>query len=751
MRDIYWLSQIQYVEQSLVGNELFVLSQLLQHESPILPGFILGNHWWREFSLLINEELSLIEGDVDYQTLQSMARRSRQIINQTAMPSSWQTEIFQTAQQLNSPYLILQPWLTTSSGEPVNSNGLWGLQTCNSTPEALAIGIKSAWSELFSAVSLSYRQKLGLNRDRLNLAILVRPLKNAFASGTINIGKELIQIKATWGLEHSILQGDVEADEYYLERDLGQIVSQYLGHKNYGYRLKNSSLATPVNDCLEAYLPPENLAANYLLNETSLGSLFQLTQAVLKQQPETKYLVWNAFDSEFTQTINFYFTQVSDRPLSTFVATEATSSDPISTAPPLLCGLPVSPGIIQGELAIIPDLDTQSQSMVADSILVTRAIEPHHMKIIKQVKGIITEVGGRNSHGAIVARELNIPAIANATDATKILHNGDRILLNGDRGRVYEATQAASRSTLPGILAPTYPIATKLMVNLSQPESIAATSNLPIDGVGLLRSELMLAELLSDRTLAKWQESFQQQFLSTLTSYLQQFAAAFSPRPVFYRSLDLYERDSSNPVFGDRGTYGYLSDPSLFDLELIALKTVADQGLNNVNLLLPFVRSVDEFEFCYRRLADIGLTTQAAFQVWIMAEVPSVILLLPKYIRAGVQGIAIGTNDLTQLLLGVDREQNQFSDRGLNANHPAMEQAIIKLIETSHQHHIECCICGQAPVEHPELIDRLIQWGIDTISVEPDAVPQTYKAIARAEKKLLLNQVRSNSNPRENS
>ncbi|MEM6613472.1 MAG: PEP-utilizing enzyme, partial [Cyanobacteria bacterium P01_C01_bin.72] len=452
MKDIYWLSQIQYVEQSLVGNELFILSQLLQHESPILPGFILGNRWWREFLSLIDAKLSFIEGDVDYQTLQSVARRSQQIINQTAMPPAWQAEIFQAAQQLNSPCLILQPWLTTSSGEPTNSNGMWGFQTCNSTPEALATAIKAAWSELFSAVSLSYGQKLGFNRDRLNLAILVRPLQNAFASGTVNIGSELIQIKATWGLEQSILQGDVEPDEYYLDRDLGQIVSQHLGHKNYGYRVKNTSLATPINDCFEAYLPPENWGGNYLLNEVSLEQLFELIQAVLKQQPETKYLVWNAFDSEFTPNLSFYFTQVSDRSISTFVATEVISPNLHTTAPPLLCGLPVSPGTIQGELAIVPDLDAQSQPIIANSILVTRVIEPHQIWIIKQFQGIITEVGGRNSHGAIVARELNIPAITNATDATKILHDGDRILLDGDQGKIYEATQIAPSLSLPGIL-----------------------------------------------------------------------------------------------------------------------------------------------------------------------------------------------------------------------------------------------------------------------------------------------------------
>ncbi|MGL6344486.1 MAG: putative PEP-binding protein, partial [Waterburya sp.] len=230
----------------------------------------------------------------------------------------------------------------------------------------------------------------------------------------------------------------------------------------------------------------------------------------------------------------------------------------------------------------------------------------------------------------------------------------------------------------------------------------------------------------------------------TLSDYLRQFVSAFAPRPVFYRSLDWYPHNSMNPILSNRGTYSYMSDPTLFDLELEALAVIQTEGYNNLNLILPFVRSVEEFKFCYRRLENIGLTANNSLQVWIMAEVPSVIFLLPEYVRAGVQGIAIGTNDLTQLLLGVDREQTEFSDRGLNANHPAMHKAITQLIATSQANNIECSICGQAPVDYPSLIDKLINWGITSISVEPEAVERTYQAIARAERRLLLQAAISN-------
>ncbi|NJL53245.1 MAG: peptide chain release factor H, partial [Hydrococcus sp. SU_1_0] len=712
------------------------LSQLLQDEYPILPGFVLGSGLWREFLSLTSESLLTQDYSADYQARRTFARSSRQIIQQTAIPQRWQREIFQAAQQLSSPSLILQPFVTpaTADGEHPRANTLWRSHTCNCHPEALNTAIKSVWSELFTATSLVYCQKLGLKCDRLNISILVRPLKSAYASGTIAIRDDVIQVKANWGLEPSLLQGDVEADEYYLDLELGQIISQHLGHKNYAYGAKNLGLATPSNDCLEAYIPPEELTTTYVLQEQAIAQLWQLTQNILRQQPQIKHLVWATFEAPGEApgdtTPCFYFTQLGDRlPSHSAIADPLTSPPSRLSATPLLSGIAVSPGIIQGKIIVIRDLSNHSGAIPGDSILVTRVIEPQQIPLVKQVQGIITEMGGRNSHAAIIARELNVPAIANATNATQVLHHGDRILLNGNNGHVYPPTKnhQVNQPTLKGILSPSYPIATKLMVNLAQPESIAVASKLPVDGVGLLRSELMLADLLSSQVLAQWQESFQRQFVATLTNYLRQFCTAFAPRPVFYRSLDLSSQDSPNPGLGDRGTYSYLADPTLFDLELEVLHTLVVEEHHNIKLILPFIRSVDEFNFCYRRLEKRGLTVHDSFQVWIMAEVPSVILLLPEYIRAGVQGIAIGTNDLTQLLLGVDREQPQFSDRGLHGNHPAMQKAIAELIKTAHEHNLECHICGQAPVEHPVLIDKLVQWGIDAISVEPGAVAQTYQ------------------------
>ena len=761
MSYIYWLSQIQHSEQFLVGDKLFILSQLLQDECSIYPGFVITNNLFREFLAHLEDEQSLVDSlfhslkylDInDYQALQSVASQSLQKINQGILPPSWQTNIFQAAQQLNADSLILQPFVTIPNHQHLNSNGLWRSHTCNTNSEAIAQAIKRVWSELFTARSLFYWHKLALSVEKIDLAILVRPLKYAYASGSVEVASGLFRIKASWGLEQSIIQGNVESDEYDVDRNSGNIVSCHLGHKNYAYRPQKTDLTIPSCNCLEGYIPQEISSENYVLDQKAIARLLELTQDILKKQPKIKDLVWVAPEvKEQSESIsNFYFTQFNHLlASSTKLLSEKVTSRvaPVllssSSIRPLLSGIAAAPGNVLAKVIVIEDLDTQSFSIPAGCILVTKIITPYQVSLIRHVQGIITETGGKTSHGAIIARELSIPAIVNAVNATTILQDGVEVLMNGNDGNVYsaQATRQSSPTNLSPdhLFSPNYPIATKLMVNISQPESIANALALPVDGVGLLRSELMLADLLSSQSLDHWQqESSHIQFLSTLTDSLHQIVAAFAPRPVFYRSLDWYAQDLLHPSLGNRGTYSYLDNPTLFSLELEALANIAAAGFANLNLILPFVRSVEEFEFCYRCLENTGLTADKSFQVWIMAEVPSVIFLLPEYIRAGVQGIAIGTNDLTQLLLGADREQSDFSDRGLNANHPAMHKAISELINTAKDNGIDCCICGQAPVEYPNLIEELVKWGVNAISVEPNAVEKTYQAIARAERKILL-------------
>jgi len=764
VNQLYWLNEIKPEDRLLVGEKAFTLAFLKQKGYPILPGFALSTSIFREFLEIIGNSESLL-ADFPYSTLhldpdnhkilQNVAQQLRQEIINTLLPPQWEEDIFKAAAKLNSPTLILRSSLTLPY--PVMA-GLLPSHVCKCQRDALSMGVKLVWAELFRARSLFYCQKSQIAIEQPVLAILVQPVSTAQASGKVEIEKNHTHIYATWGLGHSIVKGEVKADYYRRNRLTGEVESQQLGNKPLAYRLKTEAESI---DCLETYLLSEEQQQEYSLDDASLKKLIDLTENLASQEENIGAIEWTfLLDAEGKKQL--YINQ-----------SQPDFSQPQTSKPlieqPLLKGLAASPGVAIAQTQVLPDLNQALASNVSATnpplnlhsfppgrILVTHSLAPHWLPLLKKAAGVVAETGGITSHAAIIARELGIPAIVGAKFATKLIQTGESVLLNGDRGFLYrlppgkktgENLVIPNNSPQPLSLSHS-PIATQLMVNLSQPTSITSAAQLPVDGVGLLRSELMLLDLFSSQPLEEWLLSSKKLELKQhLTELIAQFAAAFSPRPIFYRCYDsqpeFLQRNQCHQVVKERGTQNYLLDPTFFDLELEAIAEVFTLGYSNVNLILPFVRSLEEFNFCRRRVEQFGLTQQASFQLWIMAEVPSVIFLLPEYVAAGVQGIAIGTNDLSTLLLGVERE---MSVAGFNALHPAMLKALKHLIESAKNLGIPSSICGQAPVDYPQLIDQLIQWGITSISVESLAVEKTYQAIARAEKRLLLEAARQQKN-----
>lgn len=281
------------------------------------------------------------------------------------------------------------------------------------------------------------------------------------------------------------------------------------------------------------------------------------------------------------------------------------------------------------------------------------------------------------------------------------------------------------------------------MLTLSHVNQLYPVTNVSVDGVGLLRSELLLLPLLNNQHPLQWIASGrQEQLISRIAASVSLIAAAVFPDPVFYRSLNLCTDEFScldgsppaherNPALGLHGTYSYRTYPRLFQAELLALRQVQQAGYSNLRLLLPFVRSVEEVIYARQLIQQAQLYRIESFQLWIMAEVPSVLLLLPQYVQAGIQGIAIGSNDLTQLLFAADRNDPALSS-SFHA-HPAVMQAIKQLVTQANELGIDSCICGDLPSHNPHTIPDLIRWGIGAISVPPSAAAMIKQAIAAAE------------------
>ncbi|MEA5515142.1 putative PEP-binding protein [Nodularia sp. UHCC 0506] len=775
MDKLYWLDQIKLQDRSQVGDKAFYLSKIMQRGYPVVPGFVVSAEVLKQFLTTLNSTSALV-ADLPYSSLhldvanwrqlQQVAGRLRQEIITGIVAPQWVNKIFAAAKEWQSSYLILRPSLALSAITPEggNTSGLLDAIFCRCDEEAIASALKRTWSQLFRARSLLYWRRVGVNLQQINLAVLVQPAENAIASGLLYAHSSGWTIEATKGLGIALSQGDVQPDVYYIQQETGIILEQHLGNKMLAYGFAHGAtvnshnlVATVDNTDIVTYILEEAQQKQYALSEEYLQQVITLGNQLVSEIGDNFTIKWTLSDNTPDPTV--HLTQVSS-PHS------ATPNLQYGYATPaIIKGLGASGGRVTARATVITDVHKKPEQIHKGVILVVAALAPDWLPLLQEVAGIITETGGLTSHAAILARELGIPAVVSAAGATVSITNGERLLVDGDRGEVYrsrgeKALQLdsqelkSSEKTVPPyphpLVNPHLPmISTQLLVNLSQPKLIEEGQNLPVDGVGLIRSELMLLNILEGQHPQSWLVSGRQaELLEKWTEQIILFARAFAPRPVFYRALDWrtsHELPSSfehqNSVrrssLGYRGTFSYVCNPAVFELELTALANVQKAGYSNINLLLPFVRSVPEFSFCRAKVEQAGLTQVPQFQLWIMAEVPSVLFLLPEYVKAGVSGISIGTNDLTQLLLGVDREQGEITSV-LNERHPAVMGAIAQLIQMAKTAGIPCSICGQAPAIYPEIIDQLVEWGITSISVEPEAVERTYKAIARAEQRLIL-------------
>lgn len=782
---IYWLDQIQSSHRSAVGDKAFYLGLLTQWKFPTVPGFVIPVAAFQDFLSRVNWQgqmyadlphSSLYVDTNNPRQLQAVAQQIRQAILATPLPEPLLENLQRQIQQWQTSAVIFRPSFSLQSGlDPSVSSRTTGLlqsQICRLEWETLAQGLKQTWAELFRAKSLFYWQHLGIQLQQIQFAVLVQPIESVIAAGEISVTPNQLQIQATWGLGHG-LQGDGSADRYSINLQSG-LQRHQLGRKVHAYQIaisetSHSAISTRLTSdqpCLDFNLIEAEQQSQPVLTIEQLQELVHLGRQIQTEFNLPLKLEWTLAPATHEATPTrpaFYFTQLTPQFGSVVQALHPAEIN--SPTQPVLphaahfqSGLAAAPGRAAA-VAWVLDQNADLTAVPAGTIVVASVVTPEQVIGLRHAAGIVTEQGGMTSHAAILARELGIPAIVGVAQITRLLQTGDSILIDGDRGAVYYGdidTSDAWISTQTGIAQagiaqtgtaqtaitpsshiqrPSTSRKAQLWVTLSQPSRLAQIAAAPVDGVGLLRSELLLLELFEQTHPLSWLKDNQPIAAQQIRDRILPFLAAFAPRPVFYRSLDLRAHEfggepaesTTSAMLGMRGSFSYQVDPSWFQTELAALQQLQQQGYHNLRLLLPFVRTVEEFIFCRQQVEQAGLTQDPEFQLWIMAEVPSVLMLLPDYVAAGVQGITIGTNDLTQLLLGVDRDHPRMA-AAFNPYHPAVLRAIQQLVQTAQQLGIPASICGQALDRHPDFIHRLIEWGITAVSVEVselEAVAQT--------------------------
>ena len=475
------------------------------------------------------------------------------------------------------------------------------------------------------------------------------------------------------------------------------------------------------------------------LTDNEILQLVKLGKQIEEHYQFPQDIEWAKYDNQL------YIVQT--RPVTTIK--EAGEVEPEITAPALLNGAAASPGIATGPARLI--IDASEIDKVKDGdILVAEMTTPDFVPAMKRAVAIVTDRGGRTAHAAIVSRELGIPCVVGAEGATTTLSDGRIITVDGSHGKVYNGKVARRIKTtaLANILRDATKTKTKVYVNLAQPELADRVASRNVDGVGLLRAEFMVAQI-GEHPSYMIRQNRGHEFVDKLAAGITAFAKAFHPRPVVYRTNDFktneyqalkggkrYEEVEENPMLGYRGTSRYITDTSTFKLELEAIKKVRE-NYKNLWVMIPFVRTVDELAQTLKIMEAEGLKRSKDFQIWMMVEVPSNIILLEKFIAVGIDGISIGSNDLTQLTLGVDRDSAKLAEI-FDERDEAVMLSLERAVKVANSMGVTSSICGQGPSVYPELTEKLVEWGITSVSVSPDMIDQTRQIIARVEERLEL-------------
>ena len=422
---------------------------------------------------------------------------------------------------------------------------------------------------------------------------------------------------------------------------------------------------------------------------------------------------------------------------------------------PILKGGSASMGSASGVVRIIHD-PSQLDHIRKGDVLVAEMTSPDYVPAMKRASAIVTDTGGRTSHAAIVSRELSIPCVVGTGTATATLNEGQVVTVDGTAGLIYAgkinlAPAAAPESRATGLTTEIPITGTKVYVNLADPDLAEKIAAEPVDGVGLLRAEFMVAGI-GEHPKAMEEDGRGGEYTTKLAAGLNRFAAAFDPRPIIYRATDFktneyrklkggekFEPEEENPMLGYRGALRYRTEPKLFRRELDAIIEVRKTH-KNLWLMIPFVRTVEELKEVIALVNQAGLERGPNFKIFMMCEIPANVILLDEFLDVGIDGVSIGSNDLTQLVLGVDRDNGQLAD-SFDERNEAVVKCVQYVIHTCRKRNVTVSICGQAPSVYPEFTEMLVNAGITSVSINPDVIVSTRQLIASIEKRLLLKAV----------
>ncbi|ATO43815.1 phosphoenolpyruvate synthase [Loigolactobacillus coryniformis] len=778
--NVLWFNELHREDVNLVGGKSSSLGEMTSSmDVPVPYGFATTARAYRYFmhQTKLNDKVNaLLESIKDYENsdeLHTTCQQIRDLIISATMPEDLANDIKQAYAELakkmgqDDPFVAIR---SSATAEDLPNASFAGQQESylNIKGAADVVNrVQQCYSSLFTDRATYYRHKQHFPHEKVALSAAVQMMVFSKASGimfSVNVANgdaSKIVIDAIYGLGEYIVLGKVTPDHFVIDKQSMKIVEKNI------IKQPIELMRIPNGGTKEQAVPTE-LQEQPVLTDNQVIEL-----AGYAKEIERHYGCY--MDMEYaldTNTNRLWIVQA--RPETVWSrrnkekkpnnAPRDDSGVTADNAEVAVRGLPASPGVASGVVHVIDnpkDIDQFKQG----EILVTLMTSPDWVPAMKKAAAIITNNGGMTCHAAIISREMQIPCIVGTRSknvaATDVLKTGDVVTVDAKNGVVYRGKvesmfkQSAPVNTANGqvVAAETFaPTATGVMMNLGDPDLADRYASLPADGIGLMREEFLWTSYIHEHPLYLIEKGESEKAVNMLAEGIAKVTRAMAPRPVVLRLSDFksseyrklkggekYEPHESADLLGWRGASRYY-DPkyiAAFKLELAAVKKVRNEfGLKNLNVMIPFVRTVAEAQKVTTIMHNEGLVRNADFKVYMMAEIPANIILADQF-NQFIDGYSIGSNDLTMLILGCDRNNDTvaslFDERNL-----AVKRAIHHLIATAHKDGKTVSICGQAPSEYPDFTNFLIQSGIDYVSVNPDMVKETKRNVAHFEQRIML-------------
>ncbi len=743
---LVWFDEVDKEDLLLVGGKGANLGELTKAAIPVPPGFIVTTESYFLFldeaglHQQIGELLEPLNPDDSEQLLQ-IATEIKDMITNATMPQHIADEIREAYGKMGGLVAVR----SSATAEDLPEASFAGQQRTFLNvqgEEEVIVAVQGCWASLFEPRAIFYRHEQGLDHLKVGIAVPVQRMVQSEAAGVMFTVEPLtnddkITIEAVYGLGEAIVSGEITPDLYLVNKGGFDILEKRIAKQDWhlvkspegGGGIEEANIKLPVSEAVQE---------NQKLSDDEIVTLARLGAKIEELYQFPQDIEWAKEGEEL------YIVQT--RPITTLKSVGEEIAEEVLEAPVLVSGSPASPGLGSGPVKIVVDASKIAEVKEGD-VLVAEMTTPDFVPAMKRATGIVTERGGRTCHAAIVSRELGIPCVVGTSTATQVLQPDQVVTVDGSQGKVYEGRVTAK------VTAPPAPAAkgiiktrTKLYVNLADPSLAEAAAARDVDGVGLLRAEFMIAEI-GEHPRYMLKEGRGEEFTSRLAEGLTTFAKAFDPRPVVYRTTDFktneyrhlkggeeYEEHEENPMIGYRGAARYIRERDIFSLEVEAIKRVRE-NYRNLWVMIPFVRTVAGLAEVKKMLAAEGMHRSQDFKLWMMVEVPSNVFLIDKFLNVGLDGVSIGSNDLTQLILGVDRDNEVLAEQ-FDERNEAVLIALERVVKATVARGATCSICGQAPSVYPEITEKLVEWGITSVSVNRDVIDETREIIAAAEQRL---------------